>query len=297
MITCEVLRRHIDAFVDGEVDPDTHIEFEQHLASCGPCRVQLSFARSMKAQVREACGGVKAPPSLADRLQKALDAEDARQEGARDDSPVGASTETGPPLGIGGIRLLPVKAKYAVPAAAAAALLAFLAANEGGNPVAATAEDNSGGWFQGAAAHTGSLFEEVVRRHSIEHPAEVVGPPTQVASWFRGKLEFPVRPVRFSSPDVQLVGARLSNVQDRDAAAFYYDVRGRRVTVMVFEPPEPVDEIAVRTSYGGRGIYYGQAHGYTVPVVQYEGLTYAFTGDLDSRALLRLAASARMADR
>ncbi len=296
MITCEVVRRHVDAFVDGEVDPDTHIEFEQHLASCGPCRVQLAFCRSMKDQVHEACSGVTAPSSMAERLRAALDAEDNRQAAASAEAPVGASPEPGPPLGLGGIRLLPMKARYAVPAAAAAVALAFLAAREGGNPVLG-ADGSSTGLMASAASQTGSMFEEIVRRHSSEHPAEVVGPPTTVASWFRGKLEFPVHPVRFSSPEVQLVGARLSNVQDREAAAFYYDVRGRRVTVMVFEPPAPVDQFAARTSYGGQGLYYGQAHGYTVPVVQYEGLTYAFAGDLDSRALLRLAASARLADR
>lgn len=295
MITCEVLRRHVDAFVDGEVDPDTHIEFETHLASCGPCRLHLAFARSMKSQVKEACGSSSAPPDLAARIQRALDTEDARRAAADPSAPVGASEQAGPPLGLGGIRLLPVRARYAVPAAAAAVALAVIAAREGGNPIEMTGESES--LVASATTPTGSMFDDIVRRHSSEHPAEVVGPPTTVASWFRDKLDFHVRPVRFSNPDVHLVGARISNVQDREAAAFYYDVRGRRVTVMVFEPPEPVDRIAVHTRFGGQGMYYGRAHGYTVPVVEYDGLTYAFAGDLDRESLLRLAASARLADR
>src|SRR6185503_14339165 len=125
----------------------------------------------------------------------------------------------------------------------------------------------------------------------------VSGPPRQVASWFRGKLEFPVRPMEFNRPDVRLIGARISNVQDREAAAFYYDVHGRRVTVLVFEPPAQSRPAVQHTNVLGHGIYYGRAHGYTVPVVQHNGITYAIAGDLDSRSLLQLAASAQVRDR
>ncbi|HJL14781.1 MAG TPA: zf-HC2 domain-containing protein [Sandaracinaceae bacterium LLY-WYZ-13_1] len=292
MITCEVFRRHVDAVVDGEVDPDTQIEFERHLDACGPCRVHLSFSRAMKVRVKEAAGDWPgAPPDLASRIRHALDAEDVRRAASAPDAPVGAARTERPPLGIQGVRFLPVKAKYAVPAAAAAVALAFLAAREGGNPVGV-----EGLAVEAASATTGGvdIFEDVVRRHSSEHPAEVSGPPTQVASWFRGKLQFPVRPIEFGGRDVRLVGARISNVRDREAAAFFYTVRGRRVTVMVFEPPAPVDRMARRANVHGRGVYYGSAHGYTVPVVEHEGLTYAIAGDLDRRSLLRLAASARV---
>ena len=292
MISCEIVRRHVDAVVDGEVDPDTQIEFEQHLDGCGPCRVHLSFARSFKKQVKEAAADWPgAPPGLASRIQRSLDAEDARRAAAAPDAPVGASETERPPLGLGGVRLVPLRAKYTVPAAAAAVALAVLAAREGGNPIAT----EEGLRVDTASAAPGSsIFEDVVRRHSSEHPAEVSGPPTQVASWFRGKLQFPVRPIEFNGPDVRLVGARISNVRDREAAAFFYTVQGHRVTVMVFEPPAPVDRLARRANVRGRGIWYGSAHGHTVPVVEHDGLTYAIAGDLDRRSLLMLAASARV---
>lgn len=292
MIRCEVLRRHADAFVDAELDPDTQIEFEQHLTECGPCRVHLSFSRSFKATVKEACVEAPAPLQLADRIRAALDAEDARRVAAEPAAPVAVAPAppptAAPPLGLSGIRLMPMRARYAVPAAAAAVALAVIAAHESPDP-----ETADGVAISTAAAGT-SIFEDIVRRHAHEHPAEVQGEPTQIASWFRGKLEFPVRPVAFPQDDVQLMGARISNVRDREAAAFYYSVRGRRVTVMVFEPPAGLDRVAQHTRVRGRGIYYGQAHGHTVPVVQHGGLSYAFTGDLDSRSLMRLAASAQL---
>ena len=267
--------------LDGELDPDTQIELEQHLSECGPCRVHRSFAAAFKADVRDAHRGLAAPEVLAARIRGALDAEDDRREAP-------AAGLQRPPLGLGGIRLVPLRARYAVPAAAAAVALAVIAAQEG----AGTEEE--GRPLASASATGASMFEEIVRRHAREHPVEVEGEPTQVERWLQDKLEFAVRPVSFSSPDARLVGARLSNVSDREAAALYYTVNGRRVTVMVFEPPSALDQLAARTRVRGRGMYYGRAHGYTVPVVEYNGLSYAFTGDLDSRSLMQLAATARL---
>ena len=45
---------------------------------------------------------------------------------------------------------------------------------------------------------------------------------------------------------------------------------------------------------GNHDLFYGSARGYAVPVRQHEGLSYAFTGDLDRESLMRLAASARV---
>jgi len=55
-----------------------------------------------------------------------------------------------------------------------------------------------------------------------------------------------------------------------------------------------VENGALRTRLLGRELYYHQVRGYTVPVRRQDGVTYAFTGDLDRRSLLRLAATARV---
>ena len=145
------------------------------------------------------------------------------------------------------------------------------------------------------SGHPVPVIEDVVRRHSSEHPPEFAGPPTQMSSWFRGRVAFPVHPVELAARDARLVGARLSNVRERDAAAFYYDVGGRRVTVMVFEPPASRYMGTASASVEGRELHYRTVHGYTVPLVDHDGLTYAFTGELDSRAMMHLAATARVA--
>src|SRR5690606_27891138 len=109
-------------------------------------------------------------------------------------------------------------------------------------------------------------------------PADVrAEQPHQVERFFRDKVRFPVRPADFRRRDARLIGGRLSNVRDRRAAALYYDVGGRRVTVVVFDGPEPFENGAFRARMLGRELYYQQVNGYTVPVRRQDGLTYAFT--------------------
>jgi anti-sigma factor RsiW len=124
-------------------------------------------------------------------------------------------------------------------------------------------------------------------------PADVDGRrPQRVARYFREKLGYSIQPAEFDRQDVQLVGARLSNVRDRRAAALYYRIHGRRFTVVVFDAPgiEQVDRVRL----GDRELFYGQVGGYTVPVRRHAGLNYAFAGDVDRRTLLHLAATARV---
>lgn len=299
MMPCRVVRRHLDALVDGELDTSAQVEFDSHLAGCPICRDQAAFSRSVKRTIKAELGSVKAPDRLRFRVLTALESSPqhplARSpEHAPASEPRQLQEDAERRRDRRGVRVWMLPARYAVPAAAAAVLFVAIGART----------DDGEADDAAVAATTVPLFEDVVRRHSSEHPAEVAGPPQQVVGWFRGKLEFPVRPVEFESHGARLLGARLSNVRERDAAAFYYDVRGHRVTVVVFEPPvrSPLAGAmpsqpfvgAQRVNIHGRDLYYRQVRGYTVPVREYDGLTYAFTGDLDRQAMIQLAASARV---
>lgn len=304
MMPCRVVRRHLDALVDGELDTSAQVEFDSHLATCPICRDQAAFSRSVKRTIKAELGSVKAPDRLRFRVLTALESSpahpgqrgrDAAGESERAPAPPRAASEAPPASERRGVRVWMLPARYAVPAAAAAVLIVAIGART----------DDGEADDAAVAATTVPLFDDVVRRHSSEHPAEVAGPPQQVVGWFRGKLDFPVRPVEFESASARLLGARLSNVRERDAAAFYYEVGGHRVTVLVFEPPRgaaltgpmPSQPFvgAQRVNVHGRELYYRQVRGYTVPVRQHDGLTYAFTGDLDRQAMIQLAASARVA--
>jgi len=51
-MTCENVRDHIVAFLDGEVPPDVHAEVSEHLAVCPQCREEADSLRAASQLVR-----------------------------------------------------------------------------------------------------------------------------------------------------------------------------------------------------------------------------------------------------
>jgi anti-sigma factor (TIGR02949 family) len=293
---CETVERHLDAYVDGEVDPNTQIDFDEHLAVCAPCQESVGIARATKAHVHSALSGVAAPSALRQRILAGLDSVDAERASTASaaghllsPAQVAAAAASHDHVSLepeGGfrIRVLHVPARVAVPLAAAAALLLAVLGSL----------DLRLGGSSGVDQAAMPVFEDVVKLHSASLPADVQGAePQKVATYFRDKVRFPVQPM-FDSGEAQLVGARLSNVRDRRAAALYYNVRGNRLTVVVFEDPSSEDPVGVHTRYHGKDVFLTQVGGYTVPVVRRGPVTYAFTGDVDKETLLRLAVAARV---
>jgi hypothetical protein len=94
----------------------------------------------------------------------------------------------------------------------------------------------------------------------------------------------------------------VSNVRERRAAALYYDVKGRRMTVVVYAEPRPGAAWQVVPAgpgllverVNGRPVAHRRVGGYTVSATYHDGLTYALTGDMDERTLVRLAATAQI---
>ncbi|MAQ15338.1 MAG: hypothetical protein CMN30_11160, partial [Sandaracinus sp.] len=78
-MNCELFQRHVGAFVDGELDAATAVEFERHLETCEPCLDHLEFEAATRDHVRESWEAPPTPEGLAERMCAALDAEDARQ--------------------------------------------------------------------------------------------------------------------------------------------------------------------------------------------------------------------------
>lgn len=282
-MNCALVQRYVDAYVDQELDPGTQFEVERHVDVCAECQEQITFARAMKEHVRSAVSSTRAPIDLAARIRGSLD--DAEREA----QPA--------PL----IRIAPMRLRHAIPLAGAAAVL--MAASFALSPSAAElAAEAPAVLPKGArdasiqSATTIPIFEDVLRVHANDLPADVGGTqPQEVTRWFRNKVSFPVRPARFERRDARLLGARLSNVREQQAAALYYDVGGNRVTVVVFgQPDRRMHDGLSRARFLGREVRYRQVRGYTVPVREQEGLTYAFTGDLDRQSLLQLAATAHV---
>lgn len=262
-MTCRLVRRHLGAFVDGELDPATQIEFERHLEACPGCQEHLAFETSLRQQTRDSIGGVHAPEHVWSRTLRRLDEiDEARAE----------HTSL--------IEVRPMRWRQSWPIAAAAAAILII-----GGVV---------GLPDGRERHAGML-QDVVNLHSQALPSDVrAEAPQEVVRYFQGKTPFPVKPAQFEEPSVKFLGARYIKVGARPAAALYYSHGGRRVTLLVFQSPE-IMRNARRTHVGGRELYYHDVGGNVVTIRQHGGVNYAFFGDLDRPVLFRLAANARVA--
>jgi anti-sigma factor (TIGR02949 family) len=262
-MSCKLVRRHIGAFVDGELDPATQIEFDRHLETCPGCQEHLGFERSFREQTRDSIGGAQAPEHLWNRALHRLDEIDE----AKGDKSL--------------IEVRPMRWRQSgVIAAAAAALLVI--GGVVGLPV--------GNDYKGAG-----MLQDVVDLHSKALPSDVQAEaPHEVVRYFQGKTPFPVKPAQFEGPTTKFVGARYIKVGTRPAAALYYIHGGRRVTLLVFQSPELVQN-AQRTQVRGRELYYHDVGGHVVTIRQHGGVNYAFFGDLDRPMLFELAANARVA--
>lgn len=267
---CEETRRYVDAYVDGELDPGAALIVETHLVRCASCREEAAAIRTIKSALAASRERHAAPDALRLRLLAALDAEDQQKLD---------------------VELRNRRRKHAmgfVLAAAAMTTVAFATGWRG--------SINGTGPVAGASMIP-PLLDDIVQRHARNLPAEVQGSePAQVVNFFRGRLDIPVRPVQFRGVPARLVGGRISNVSDRMAAALYYDVGGRRVTVFVFDSsilPRAFDTDGLQpVRVNNQLAYVGHARGYTVVLSERAGVAYAVASDLPPSDTLGIISNA-----
>jgi anti-sigma factor (TIGR02949 family) len=137
------------------------------------------------------------------------------------------------------------------------------------------------------------VLEQAERSYHTEMPMDITGSDCgSIASWFRGRLEFPVHaPALGSGATCQ--GGRLVNVGDRPAAYLVYRVSdGHRVTFLVFDPRDQSIESRDRRVVNGREMYLGTGPGISTVAYRDRGLGYVVTADYDEDTLTRLLTTA-----
>ncbi len=274
---CKLLRAHLDAYADGELEATPVIEFEQHLDSCAACRNELALTRLLQQGVRR-LESPAAPASLRRRVAVALDEAAVGEDGQHGRGP------------------------WASVLAVAAALMLAVGA-------AVRSDSTSPVGHEGVATADVAplgVLGDIVARHMDQLPADIAADrPEQVASWSSGKVGFRVRSVEFTEPQVRLLGARVSHIGAQQAVKLYYSVGHSPLTTLEFQAPPSLERAlhddrlmarwgGHRQRFGTRVVTYHNIHGYTVPIVEQDGIAYAFAGDLDQHRLLQLVASARL---
>jgi len=270
---CRVVQKHLSAYVDGELPPSATLELEGHLSLCAPCALQWRFMGSVKSELRRQLAPARAPTYLRLQVQHAL----AAVPHDEDEHPASHTW----------MMFLAVAASVVLVTGALVGTdrNATQASLTGTNPL--------------------DVVREVIDRHKDRLPAEISTPvPEKATSWFRDKVGFRVRSVEFAEPSVHLEGARMSQVGSNQAAKLSYRVGDSLLTVVMFTPSHALEQVlssdsqlqhmgVQRMRFSGREVPYRTLQGYTVPIVQDNGIVYAFTGDLDQQSLLKLVANAR----
>jgi len=250
-MSCEEISKYLDAYVDGELEAGLMLEVESHVDGCETCAARERLKRDLKSQIAALGRRIEAPEHLRQRV-------------------AGISSRRR--------RRKLIALATAAPLAAAAALLLVVFWESPEPPV----EDEP----------LAAVVDDVVQRHARELPMEVEGAdPSVAASWFRGKVEFPVRVPHLDLQNASFDGARLSHVRDRQAAHMVYTVDGHRVTLMIFN----TDTVTIRggdlVHVAGRDVVLGRRKGFNVAVMLDGDMAYAFSSDLPRGRLLDIVRS------
>ncbi|HVT08746.1 MAG TPA: zf-HC2 domain-containing protein [Polyangia bacterium] len=141
---------------------------------------------------------------------------------------------------------------------------------------------------------TGSrVLEQAQRSYHAEMPMDITGSDCgSIASWFRGRVDFPVH-VPVLGGGATCAGGRLVNVGERPAAYLLYRVQtGHRVALLVFDPRDQPMEAPDRRIIDGREVWVESGPGISTAAYRDRGLGYVVTADLDEDALTRLVTTA-----
>jgi anti-sigma factor RsiW len=133
------------------------------------------------------------------------------------------------------------------------------------------------------------VLGQAQRTYQREMPMDVVGSDCgSIASWFRGRVDFPVQAPTYAGHG-SCKGGRLVNVGERlGAYLVYQDSSGHRVALLVFDPGDESLEAPHRRVVNGREIYLGGGPGISTAAYRDRGLGYVVTSDLDEDSLTRM---------
>jgi anti-sigma factor RsiW len=133
------------------------------------------------------------------------------------------------------------------------------------------------------------VVEDVVNRHVRQLPMEIKGTdPREASTWFRGKVDFPVRAPSLNLKEATFQGARLSNVRSHQAAHMTYSVNGHPVTLMIFNPQVTTFSGGRHVTVDGKEVILGRRKGYNVAIFMQGDMAYALSSDLSQKRLLKL---------
>ena len=220
-MNCKEVSELVDAYLDGELDPVTNKDIEEHLQNCSVCDQLFKEHHAVVAAIGTAAPYHKAPAGLRERVQASL----------RDQIPASVAGAA-PGLESGVIRKQrDVRRRHLeIPwnwlgLAATLAMAVLLAWN-------LTPSLRQPGAEQFLATE---LVSSHVRSLMADHLTDVAASDQHtVKPWFDGKLDFAPSVVNPASDGFPLVGGRLDYLKNRSVAALVYQRRKHFINVFIW---------------------------------------------------------------
>jgi len=132
-----------------------------------------------------------------------------------------------------------------------------------------------------------AVLQQALRQFNAPMPMDVVGSScASIAEWFRGKVDFTVRPPP-ESVGARCEGGRLLMVRDRLAAYLTLQaLNGHKLGVIVFDGEDEELEAPLRRVVNGLDLRVLTGRGASSAGFRsWDGLNYVVTGDLDADSL------------
>lgn len=209
-MSCDLTRRFVPGYMDGELDLVRTIEMEAHLMHCLACAQNLESQQELRDALRLNLLTSVAPPALRDQIKSSLRASNG-----------------------------PIVAEHKME-------WPFLHVLQWAGAVAALVLFSLGGWqltaHLRAPSSDGRIATEVFSSHvrSLEanHLTDVASTDQHtVKPWFDAKLDFSPPVEDLASDGFPLVGGRLDYVENREVAALIYQRREHFINVFVWPSP------------------------------------------------------------
>lgn len=239
---CKELERYIDAFLDDEISVMENLKVQAHLVFCGKCREVVESEVGLRSLIEADALKDSAPEHLREKILQEIGERSARE-----------------PTRTRDVFTFRPRIFFAALLAGAATLGMIL--------VLATY------LFKGSPSGVSPLSAEIVGKHQIYSRGEQSlqvrsSDPSEVSSWLRERLDFPVRLPQLARPGERLVGARLSSIADGQAAYLLYEWMGRKTSLFIFKALPPVLSPGSAKSVAGVQFFTSTLAGY--PVVWWE---------------------------
>jgi anti-sigma factor RsiW len=275
MSGCRQFVTLLDAYADGELEPEHVLEIEAHLADCGGCssRLQLEHAtrKSLRRQVY-----AEGEPSAAfrERILASFQAEAERQAVSQLD-----------PSRRGGM----LSWSSIVPLASAAAIALLWSAHvDGGRHPNGPASPEI--HTASAALNFDQVLDELVDRHIDRSSPEVTEP--SLLDGMEPEVGVPVHFPSLAQYGARWQGGKIVPIRNQRAASLRFLVDGHRMTVYVYNSERfPVGTSLKRRVVRNEPVYTGWKRGFSIATTDRHGVGYAVATDLGEEEGAEIVAS------